>query len=593
MAQRPARGLFPFVPLFGTLFLLATATAHAQREMLPAAPIVHKITSINERESLTVNSGRILTLDKKIPQAQVNNPEILDLTPLSPTQIQIFAKKTGVTQVNLWDENGQIYTIDVIVYGDARELELLLRDEFPNAALTLRPVANGVLVSGYVDRPDHVVSIRQIAEEFYPKVLTNIQVGGVHQVLLHVKAMEVSRTKLRQLGMDWAQISDGSLVVSNVNGLIDAITPGSVGVNNGLATITSPSATLGGAPTFFFNVVDGTNAFFGVLDALEQNQLAKTLSEPTLVTVSGRPAYFRVGGEIPLIQPGTAEQPPTFQFVEYGTRVDFVPIVLGNGRIRLEVRPSVKDIDPARGAVADGFSMPGLLVRETDTGVEMMAGQTLAIAGLVQERVEAERQGLPWVSEVPYLGVMFRRVRHVKNEIELLILVTPELVEAIDRDQMSPCGPGSESGDPGDWDLFMRGYLEVPPTCAPNPCSATSCHMPAMAGGGQVVVPSHAEGPAVMGAPSPAPEVIPPPAAGEEPGTAEIQGDAPPAGPPPSAQPSPSDSSARPAPLPPPSRTAGAPVRLNSSRPHTRQGQPVGSQPMPGFIGPVGYESLK
>ncbi|MCL4194301.1 MAG: pilus assembly protein N-terminal domain-containing protein [Thermoguttaceae bacterium] len=589
MAQRPARGLFPFVPLFGTLFLVATATAQAPREMLPAAPIVHKITSINERESLTINSGRILTLDKKIPQAQVNNPEILDLTPLSPNQIQIFAKKTGVTQVNLWDEAGQIYTVDVIVYGDARELEMILRDEFPNAALTLRPVANGVLVSGYVDQPDHVVSIRQIAEEFYPKVLTNIQVGGVHQVLLHVKAMEVSRTKLRNQGMDWAQISDGSVVMSTVSGLINSVTPGSVSVSGGLTTITSPTMATAGSPTFMFSVVDGTNAFFGVLDALEQNQLAKTLSEPTLVTVSGRPAYFRVGGEIPLIQPGTAEQPPTFQFVEYGTRVDFVPIVLGNGRIRLEVRPSVKDIDPARGAVAEGFSMPGFLVRETDTGVEMMAGQTLAIAGLVQERVEAERRGLPWVSEVPYLGVMFRRVKHVKNEVELLILVTPELVEAIDRDQMSPCGPGSESGDPGDWDLFMRGYLEVP-KCAPDACSATSCNMPTMPGSGQAVVPSHAEGPAVMNAPSPAPEVIPPPAAGEEPGTAEIQGDAP-AGPQPSAQPSPTDSSARPAPLP--SRTAGVPARLAPSRPQNRQGQPAGSQSMPGFIGPVGYDSLK
>jgi pilus assembly protein CpaC len=351
---------------------------------------------------------------------------------------------------------------------------------------------------------------------------------------------------------------------------------------------------MGGAPTFMFSVVDGTNAFFGVLDALEASQLAKTLSEPTLVTVSGRPAYFRVGGEIPLLQPGTAEQPPTFQFVEYGTRVDFVPIVLGNGRIRLEVRPSVKELDPARGAVADGFAMPGMLVRETDTGVEMMAGQTLAIAGLVQERVEAERHGLPWISEIPYLGVMFRRVKHVKNEVELLILVTPELVEAIDRDQMSPCGPGSESGDPNDWDLFMRGYIEVPKGgqgCGPNACgtaacTATSCEQPALVGGGEVVIP----GPATQSVPTPAPEVVPPPAA-DAPGRAEAAEETPAPAPAPPAQAAPSASSA--APLPPARRTASVGAHQNPSRPQSRSNLPPGSREMPGFIGPVGYDALK
>ena len=159
-------------------------------------------------------------MDQKIPQAQVNNPDILDLTPLSPNQIQVSAKTAGVTQINLWGENQKLFTIDVIVYGDAQELKMLLRSQFPNAALNVVPVANSVLISGYVDKLEHIDRIVRIAEEYYPKVINNMTVGGVQTVLLHVRVMEVSRTKLRELGFDWAKITGGNLVTSGVSGLV-------------------------------------------------------------------------------------------------------------------------------------------------------------------------------------------------------------------------------------------------------------------------------------------------------------------------------------------------------------------------------------
>ena len=158
-----------------------------------AASIIHRINSSNEQQEMMVNSSRILTLERKIPQAQVNNPEILTLTPLSPTEIQLAARKAGVTQVNLWDENNQIFTVDVVVYGDTRELQMILDEQFPNASLKVRGISSGVLISGFVDQPYDVQAIVQIAEQFYPqKVSTRLQVGGVQQVLLHVKVMEVS-----------------------------------------------------------------------------------------------------------------------------------------------------------------------------------------------------------------------------------------------------------------------------------------------------------------------------------------------------------------------------------------------------------------
>lgn len=413
--------------------------------------LVRKIQNPSERLEMVVNTSRILTLEKKIPQAQVNNPELLELTALSPNQIQLYAKKAGVTQVNLWDENQQIYTIDVIIYGNTEELNLILRTQFPRASIKVVPISNGVLLTGYVDKAEDVCRIIEIAQQFYPKVISNISVGGVQQVLLHVKVMEVSRTKLRQLGFDWAQVINTHTIMSGASGLLSGLE----GVGGGVA----PTAVTTGQPTFLFRVVDGNSAFFGVLDALRRDNLMKILAEPTLVTVSGRPAFFNVGGEFPILVPeslGTV----SIEYKKFGTQVDFVPIVLGGGRIRLEVKPRVSEIDNTRSVSVQSINVPGLRVREVDTGVELMAGQTLAIAGLVQTRVEAQRRGIPGLMELPYIGALFRKVEETHNEIELLILVTPELVDPLDPSEVPAQGPGMHSRRPTDWELYMRGKIE-------------------------------------------------------------------------------------------------------------------------------------
>jgi pilus assembly protein CpaC len=417
--------------------------------------LIYKVDAGTDRIEMTVRTSRILTMDQKVPQAQVNNPDILELTPLSPTQIQISAKATGVTQVNLWGEDQKVHTIDVLVIGDARELMLVLRTRFPNAALNVTPVGNSVLVSGFVDQPEHIDRIIRIAEEYYPKVINNMSVGGCQQVLLHVKIMEVSRTKLRRLGFDWAQVSGSNRFTSSPASLLsdsaakDYIPPGYL-----LRTI-APS-------TFAFSVVSGNNAFFGVLDALRQDNLMKVMAEPTLVTVSGRAASFNSGGTIFLPVPqslGTISLQP----YDYGTSIDFVPIVLGNGKIRLELRPKVSELDYANSITISGTTVPGTKERKADTWVELMAGQTLAIAGLVQSRIESENHGLPWISEVPYLGVAFRKVHESVNEVELLILVTPELVEALDANEVPPCGPGQQTTSPSDHRPAACSAFRTPP----------------------------------------------------------------------------------------------------------------------------------
>jgi pilus assembly protein CpaC len=538
--------------------------------------LVFEVKSTRQRLEMTVHTSRILSLGQKIPQMQVNNPDLLDLTPLSPTQVQVSAKAPGVTQINLWGENQKVYTIDVMVHGDAQEMTMLLQSNFPNAALKITPFANTVLITGYVEEADQIDKIMRIAEEYYPKPINNLHVGGVQQVLLHVKLMEVSRTKLRRLGFDWAKITGSNMVMSGASGLL--MPPSSPALPSGGGTIPpAPSQTANNPVpgTFAFNIANGSSAFFGVLDALREDRLMKILAEPTLVTVNGRAANFHVGGEFAITVPQSLGT-NSIEYKKYGMDIDFVPIVLGNGKIRLEVRPNVSEIDFSTTYSLPGSSgngPPALKERSVDTAVEMMAGQTLAIAGLVESRIESMNHGLPWISEVPYIGAPFRSVHESINEVEVLIMVTPDLVAPLDACDVPPCGPGLATTSPSDWELFMEGHLEVPNCC------------PASGGCGPCMGPNGANGLQPPGDGMIGPEPIPSP----EPAVTTRAGRM--TNPTAAAAPGSLRTAARPTPaavLNPNNRYP----RFNT-QPPAKQAVPTDPNEPPGFIGPIGYDVVK
>jgi pilus assembly protein CpaC len=466
-----------------------------------------------------------------------------------------------------------------------------------------------------------VNQIIAIAEDYYPKVHNQVKVGGGQQVMLQVRLMEVSRTKLRALGVDFANIqSNGSFVASSTGSLLKMA---------GVPTFTKGSALSTGAETFSFGIMDPNNTFFGFLDALRQEQLAKILAEPNLVTVSGRPAYFNEGGEIPISVPqslGTV----TIVYRPYGTQVDFVPIVLGNGYIRLEVRPRISQLDYTHSITLNGTTVPALVVREVDTGVEMRAGQTLAIAGLVQNQVESTKSGIPWLMDLPYAGAMFRKVTDQINEVELLIMVTPQLIQAMDPNEVPLCGPGLNTTNPTDLELYGKGYIEVPNLCLPGgPQAGPPIIGGPNSGSGPMVGPNPGAGPGLGdvydgGMPNGAP--LPPPSLqlpNQAPSSNSLPTVLPPVNPPsPAIQPSPS--------LPPPggnppapSESTMRPTRTSPfaarSAPQTASGPlpasgvaydrtkpyipsktqaksspaPAADGTLPGFIGATGYDVLK
>jgi len=462
-------------------------------------PLLYRVQALHDRLEMMVNSSRILTLDQKIPQAQVNNPDVLDLVPLSPNQVQVAAKKAGVTQVNLWGADKRVYTIDVVVLGDTRQLVEILRTQFPNNAISVQPVGTDVILKGQIDQQEAVPKIIRIAEAVYgkDKVINNMTVSGVQQVLLHVKFMMVSRTKLRNFGFDFAKVTNGNVLATGASNLI------ATSLASGVPAINvSPQQAISAY------VFHNNSAFFGVLEALRTDGLSKVLAEPNLVAISGRPAYFTSGGEFGYTTSNITGT--TVGWKEYGTRLDFVPIVLGGGRVRLEVRPRVSQRDDADGVQG----IPALKVNEAETGVELRAGQTLAIAGLVQQQVDATSSGIPWLSEIPYVGALFGTKQHTLNEIELLVLVTPDFVDAMDASQVPPCGPGMNTTNPSDCELFFKGHLEVP-CCCPggNGTNGAGCAMAV----GQTAGPSGPGTPAASGTPAVQAVSTPTPAAPQGP----------------------------------------------------------------------------
>ena len=252
----------------------------------------------------------------------------------------------------------------------------------------------------------------------------------------------------------------------------------------------------------------------GLIDALRQYQLAKVMAEPTLVTVSGRPASFQSGGQIPYVIPAGVGTPPSVVFKDYGTHLDFVPIVLGNGNIRLEVKPQVSYLDTPTRRDVEGHDVPAFKNNGVDTAVEMKPGQTLAIAGMLYTETEYQNQGIPYLADMPYVGSIFRKTHEQINEVELLVLVTPELADPMDPCDVPPCQPGMCSASPDDCGLYWKGYSEVPSCgpCGAGGCGPNGCGMGYGPGG-----PGPMMGPSGEQVPTPAPTMRPMPLPGNGP----------------------------------------------------------------------------
>ena len=419
---------------------------------------VFRVTAATKQLTITERFSRVIELQNKITRVDGFDPEVIEVTALSPFQLRVQAKTPGVTTVVLADEFEQRYSIEVFIEGDARHLQASIDRLFPGSAVKAIRLKRGVVLRGWVSDPNHITEIVDIAGRFYPPadVLNQMKLGGVNQVQLSVKVMEVQRSRIRQLGFNWLWLGQNGYASS---------TPGSL---TPLGTLALPfggpaSATAASFadPTLSFGVASANSVFQGFLEALKTEGLLKIKAEPRVTTTSGRPATLLAGGEFPILVPqgvGTV----AVEWREFGVRLEAVPIVLGGGNLRLEIAPEVSDRDFSNAVQIQGFTVPGLTTRRVNTQVEMKFGQTLIIGGLITSRYTAETRKVPLLGELPWIGSAFRRMRYDENETELLIMVTPELVAPFNSDQVPQGGPGETTGIPTDRELYWKGMIEVP-----------------------------------------------------------------------------------------------------------------------------------
>ena len=399
----------------------------------------YKVSESSDKLTMTAGTSLVLTMEHDVPFVVVGNQEIIKANPISPNQIMVTAIKPGITALSVNDPKNNSHTIEVNVIGDVRQLQATLEHLFPDSEIHARALPTGVVLTGHVGRADTMPQIVEVSQAYFPTVTNLLSVGGSQKVMLKVKVVEVSRTKLRSLGIDWSVLTSDFNLISGASGLINA-------------------AGTGGGGDFLASVTSGSTNFNLLIDALEQHNLAKILAEPTLTAMSGRPAAFLSGGEVPIrVNSGLAGQ--TVEYQAFGTKLDFVPIVLGGGRIRLEVRPEVREL---AGDLSDpGTGSPGFRTRRVDTGVEMQVGQTLALAGLIQNRVDSTERGFPVLKDMPWIGAAFRKVTETYNEVELVVLITPYFVNEVDG-SILPVGPGRSTVSPNQSEFYINGYREVP-----------------------------------------------------------------------------------------------------------------------------------
>ena len=408
--------------------------------------------SLFERFSLfiehTSRIKRVMDFDEEVVTVQTVEG--------TPNQFRVYALKSGVTTVTIVDENDVSYSVEILVRGDVRHLQSFIRRLYPNDSITVEEISDtAVRLDGWVSKPEDVSEIQAIAAQFYPDVLNHMQTGGVQQVLLKCTILEVQRSKLRRLGMNFSMIRPGGFLMT---------TPGPITPLTALdATGAGATATFSGfsnsSVTYGFTRPNGV--FQGFVQAMVEEGLLKSNATPMIVTHNGRPANFLSGGETPV--PVAAGLGATgIEFKEYGIVMNAVPYILGNGRIRMEVEATIRDRDFANTVSIGGTTATGFKTNSANTQVEMNFGEALVIAGLISRRETATAQKLPFFGELPWIGAAFSRKSAEESETELIIMLTPEQVAPMPAAQIPSGGPGQSTDMPVDREIFAHGLLEVP-----------------------------------------------------------------------------------------------------------------------------------
>jgi len=419
-------------------------------------------------------------------RVSIANPDIADVVVLSPSEIYVYGKEVGFTSMILWEAGQEKTVLDVVISLDITALKEKLYELYPNEKVEVYASETGVVLSGTVSGPEVVEQVLRLTRTFLPVKaeasgdaggsghsgagITNLlKVGSLQQVMLEVTFAEVSRDSGRdlQVGMGLNNMGDD---------LGNDFSRGGAGVSpfdittNGIPyakDIVTSTNTLQATGSLLFNFINNPanifveiDHFTAALQFLESEGLARTLAEPRLVTQSGQEASFLAGGEypIPVVQAGGVDNNGvvTIEFKEFGVGLSFTPVVMSDGKISLHVSPSVSTITDT--AATSAGIVPILTTRKLDTTVQLHDGQTLALAGLLQDNMQEILSKIPYLGDIPILGALFRSTSYIQDKTDLLIAVTPHLVKPGQEGSIK--FPGENVRVPNRYEFYLEGRLE-------------------------------------------------------------------------------------------------------------------------------------
>ena len=406
------------------LLSVPTFESRAQMEVIQESAGPEKI-------EMTVGKSVLLRMPDPIRRASIADLEVADFNLLSPREIYLTGKASGVTNITLWQSKDRLLVYDVVVTPDVSTFKQKLHELLPDER-DIRVLAfdDSITLTGRISSAASLSQALALAQVYVSKgkVRNLLEVAGVHQVMLEVKVSEMSRTLLQKLGVNWLYTnSDGEFGVGLLGQLAGLATEESNLGGGPLGLLVSPAANA----IFRFNSGNGTHTV--MIDALEEEGLVKVLAEPTLIALSGQTATFLAGGEFPVPVPqglGTVG----IEYKSFGVALAFTPTVLDRNKISMHVVPEVSELDYTTAVQFEGYVVPGLSTRRTSTVIELGDGQTFAIAGLLKDTVLDRMSKYPFLGDIPVLGNLFRSRGFQNNETELVILVTPHLVKPLDPD---------------------------------------------------------------------------------------------------------------------------------------------------------------
>jgi pilus assembly protein CpaC len=391
--------------------------------------------------SLTAGRSTVVSTTFDITRIAITNPAVADAVVVQPREILIDGKSPGTITLMVWG-TGERVQYDIVVEQPISSLEQQLHQLFPGEEVVVTMNADGIILSGRASSTQTMLRIGEVVRAAQPKanVINMLQVAGgsdAQQVMLQVRIAEVNRRAISELGTS---------LFTGPTGVGDWIGRGTTGQfpsvdfseltrtdANGVRTVTGKMEFSDFLNIFLFN----TNWNAGALvRALKQTGHFQSLAEPNLIAYNNREASFLAGGEFPVPIVSSIGQ-VTIQFKEFGVRLNFTPTIAGD-LIRLKVRPEVSELDFNNGITLEGFRIPALTTRRAETEVELRDGQSFAIAGLIDNTAQVDTAAIPLLSQLPIIGHLFKSKADRKERSELLVLITPRLVRALNPDEVPP-----------------------------------------------------------------------------------------------------------------------------------------------------------